>query len=91
MESLESQNDERVEGLRGKVKMLKDITLAINEEVRTSTSLMESMNDSFDATRRTLGRTMAGMLAMAKRTGVGWRAWVGFFAAVGLLFWWVWI
>lgn len=34
---------------------------------------------------------MKRMLRMAERTGVGWRVWVGFFAAVMLLFWYVWL
>jgi blocked-early-in-transport protein 1 len=28
---------------------------------------------------------------MAERTGVGWKVWIGFFAAVFLLFFYVWI
>jgi blocked-early-in-transport protein 1 len=31
------------------------------------------------------------MLLMAEKTGVGWRVWVGFFAAVMLLFIYVWL
>ncbi|KAI5813059.1 v-SNARE [Pyronema omphalodes] len=91
MEELESQNDAAVEGLSAKVKMLKDITVAIGEEVRQSNSLIETMNEQFAETRQKLGGTMKNMLRMARRTGVGWKAWVAFFAAVGMLFWWVWI
>lgn len=90
MDELESQNDE-VEGLRRKVGLLKEITVAIGEEVRSSTSLMESINEGFEGTRRKLQRTMADMLRMAGRTGVGWRVWIAFFAAVFFVFWWVWI
>ena len=49
------------------------------------------MNDSFDSTRVRLRGTMNRMLRMAERTGVGWRVWLGFFAAVVLLFWYVWL
>jgi blocked-early-in-transport protein 1 len=49
------------------------------------------MNDSFDNTRVRLRGTMNRMLRMAEKTGVGWRVWLGFFAAVGVVFWWVWL
>lgn len=28
---------------------------------------------------------------MAQKTGVGWKVWLGFFAAVIFLFWYVWL
>ena len=65
--------------------------MAIGDEVRSSTTLMESMNERFEGTREKLAGTMRNMLGMARRTGVGWRAWLAFAAAVILLFWWVWI
>jgi blocked-early-in-transport protein 1 len=34
---------------------------------------------------------MRRMLRMAESTGVGWRVWLGFFAAVMLLFFYVWL
>ena len=67
------------------------ITVAIGDEIRSSSALAEKMNDSFDRTRVRLRGTMNRMLRMAERTGVGWRVWVGFFAAVILLFWYVWL
>ncbi|KAL7267069.1 protein transport protein bet1 [Rhizina undulata] len=91
MEELESQNDAQVEGLSAKVKMLKDITEAIGEEVRSSSTLVASMNDSFDNTRIRLRGTMNNMLRMAERSGVGWRAWVVFILAVIGVFWYVWL
>lgn len=91
MEELESQNDAQVEGLSAKVKMLKEITEAIGDEVRSSSTLMASMNDSFDNTRIRLRGTMNSMLRMAKRAGVGWKAWALFLVAVVGLFWYVWL
>jgi len=72
-----------------KVRMLKDITLAIGDEIRDSTKLTERMNDGFENTRIRLRGTMNRMLIMAERTGVGWKVWVLFFLAVCLLFWYV--
>ncbi|MCJ1417943.1 protein transport protein bet1 [Xylographa parallela] len=91
LSELESQNDDQVEGMSARVKMLKDITIAIGDEIRDSSKLADKMNDSFDNTRVRLKGTMNRMLRMAERTGVGWRVWLGFFAAVILLFWYVWL
>ncbi|KAJ5189768.1 hypothetical protein N7472_008782 [Penicillium cf. griseofulvum] len=90
LSSLESQNDAEVEGISAKVKMLKDITIAIGDEIRDTTHMTE-LNDSFDNTRVRLRGNMKRMLRMAESTGVGWRVWLGFFFAVFLLFFYVWI
>ncbi|CAK7263274.1 protein transport protein bet1 [Sporothrix epigloea] len=91
LNELESQNDQQIEGILGKVRILKDMTMAIGDEIRDSSALAEKMNDTFDATRVRLRGTMNRMLLMAERTGVGWRVWLGFFAAVALLFTYVWL
>lgn len=67
------------------------MTLAINDEIRSSSALAEKMNDTFDGTRVRLRGTMNRMLVMAERTGVGWRAWLLFFLGVAGVFWWVWL
>ncbi|KAK0706809.1 hypothetical protein B0T26DRAFT_743955 [Lasiosphaeria miniovina] len=91
LNELESQNDHQVEGILGKVKVLKDMTIAIGDEIRESSALAEKMNDSFDKTRLRLRGTMNRMLLMAERTGVGWKVWLGFFLAVIFLFSYVWL
>ncbi|ROW03802.1 hypothetical protein VMCG_05464 [Cytospora schulzeri] len=99
LNELESQNDAQIEGIMGKVRVLKDIgfflgiqmTVAIGDEIRDSSALAEKMNDQFDRARLRLRGTMNRMLLMAERTGVGWKVWLGFFAAVILLFTYVWL
>ncbi|KAF3033492.1 protein transport protein bet1 [Didymella heteroderae] len=91
LDELESQNEEQTGVLIGKVKMLKDLTHLIGDEIRDSTTLAEKMNDQFENSRNKIKGTMNRMLRMAKKTGVGWKAWVAFFAALVLLFWWVWL
>ncbi|KAI9671216.1 MAG: protein transport protein bet1 [Caeruleum heppii] len=91
LSSLESQNDDQITVLSGKVQQFKDLTLQIGHEIRSSSALASDINDSFDSTRQRLRGTMGRMLRMAKKTGVGWRVWLGFFAAVVLVFWWVWL
>ncbi|KAF4632235.1 hypothetical protein G7Y89_g5890 [Cudoniella acicularis] len=58
LNELESQNDGQVEGILGKVKQLKSMTIAIGDEIRESSALAEKMNDSFDSTRLRLRGTM---------------------------------
>ena len=69
----------------------KQMTIAIGDEIRDSSALAEKMNEGFDGTRVRLRGTMNRMLVMAERTGVGWKVWLGFFAAVFGLFFWVWV
>ncbi|KAK3397252.1 hypothetical protein B0T20DRAFT_253135 [Sordaria brevicollis] len=89
LNELESQNDEQVEGIMGKVRILKDMTVAIGDEIRDSSALAEKMNESFDQTRLRLRGTMNRMLIMAQKSGVGWRVWLAFFAAVVFIFFYV--
>jgi blocked-early-in-transport protein 1 len=49
------------------------------------------MNETFDSTSAKLKNTMGRMLRMAEKTGISWKVWLGFFAAVILLFWYVWL
>lgn len=112
LSELENQNDNELEGISAKVKMLKDVrlsyppptsiptcsantllqlTVSIGDEIRSSSSLADAMNDSFDNTRVRLRGTMNRMLRMAEKTGVGWKVWVGFFLAVWLIFVYVWL
>ncbi|KAF2755462.1 SNARE domain-containing protein [Pseudovirgaria hyperparasitica] len=91
LDELESQNNDQMEGMGARVKMLKDLTMAIGDEIRDSSALAEKMNESFEGTRQRLRGTMNRMLRMADKTGVGWRVWLMFFAAVSLLFWYVWL
>ncbi|OJJ89445.1 SNARE domain- containing protein [Aspergillus glaucus CBS 516.65] len=90
LSSLESQNDSEVEGISAKVKMLKNMTMAIGDEIRDTSNLTD-LNDTFDNTRVRIKGNMTRMLRMAERTGVGWRVWLVFFIAVFLIFAYVWL
>ncbi|RMZ83916.1 hypothetical protein DV737_g1520, partial [Chaetothyriales sp. CBS 132003] len=92
LEELESQNDNTATSLLSqKVGQLKQLTIAIGDEIRDSTTLASSVNDQFENAGVRLKGTMRRMLRMAERTGVGWKVWLGFFLAVWLLFAWVWL
>ncbi|KAH7118012.1 hypothetical protein B0J11DRAFT_537286 [Dendryphion nanum] len=91
LDELESQNDEQMGALTGKVRDLKNLTNLIGAEIRDSSALAEKMNDQFENSRLKIKGTMTRMLRMAEKTGVGWKVWLGFFAAVIFLFWYVWL
>lgn len=71
--------------------MAKKMTVAIGDEIRDSSALADKMNDTYDMTRVRIRGTMNRMKVMAQRTGVGWKVWLLFFAAVGMLFFYVWL
>lgn len=76
---------------KGSITNASQLTHLIGDEIRDSTTLTEKMNDQFENSRNKIKGTMNRMLRMAQKTGVGWKAWLGFFGAVILLFWWVWL
>lgn len=90
LDSLESQNDKQIEGLSAKVKMLKDLTVKIGDEVRDSNKLITDLENSFEGARTKLKVTFNRMVIMADRAGITWRMWLGFFAFIFLVFFYVW-
>ncbi|KAG1845474.1 hypothetical protein DFJ58DRAFT_507806 [Suillus subalutaceus] len=72
VDDLEGQNDEALEGLAAKVKLLKDITVGIGNEVRESTVQLSQMNDAFAETSGILAGTFRRMNNMAQRQGCRW-------------------
>ncbi|TBU43207.1 hypothetical protein BD309DRAFT_922154 [Dichomitus squalens] len=90
-DDLESQNDEHLEGLTAKVKILKDITLAIGSEVKDSTIQLSQMNDAFSETSGILAGTFRRMNNMAARQGCRWLWHIVFLIVVFWFFivvWW---
>ena len=64
--------------------------MSIGAETRDTTH-MTDLESSFENTRVRIRGNMNRMLRMAERTGVGWKVWLGFFFAVFLLFFYVWL
>jgi len=90
-EELESQNDEQLEGLSAKVKLLKDVTLAIGNEVRDSTVQLTHMNDAFAETGGILSGTFRRLNNMSSRQGCRWLWYMVFLVVVFWFFlvvWW---
>ncbi|KAJ7357152.1 hypothetical protein B0H14DRAFT_2672402 [Mycena olivaceomarginata] len=90
-DDLEGQNDEALEGLSAKVKLLKDITIGIGNEVRESTKQLSEMNDAFAETGGILSGTFRRMNNMAARQGCRWLWYIVFLVIVFWFFivvWW---
>jgi len=83
-DDLEGQNDENLEGLMAKVKVLKHITVGIGQEVRDSTVQLSQMNDAFAETGGILAGTFRRMNNMAERQGCRWLWYIMF---ILLVFW----
>ncbi|KAI0082249.1 hypothetical protein K474DRAFT_1586303, partial [Panus rudis PR-1116 ss-1] len=90
-DDLEGQNDEQLEGLTAKVKILKDITIGIGNEVRDSTIQLSQMNDAFAETSGILSGTFRRLNNMAARQGCRWLWYIVFLILVFWFFivvWW---
>ncbi|KAF9499906.1 protein transport protein BET1 [Pleurotus eryngii] len=88
---LEGQNDEALEGLNSKVKLLKDLTIGIGNEVRESAVQLSQMNDAFAETSGILSGTFRRMNNMAERQGCRWLWYIVFLILVFWFFivvWW---
>jgi len=83
-DDLESQNDEMLEGLSAKVKLLKDISIGIGNEVRESAVQLSQMNDAFAETGGILSGTFRRMNNMAARQGCRW---LWYFVFLVIVFW----
>ncbi|KAH9487129.1 Protein transport protein bet1, partial [Psilocybe cubensis] len=89
-DDLEGQNDEALDGLSAKVKLLKDITIGIGNEVRESTIQLSQMNDAFAETGGILSGTFRRMNNMAARQGCRWLWYIVFLVIVFWFFMVVW-
>ncbi|PWN18484.1 hypothetical protein BCV69DRAFT_285114 [Microstroma glucosiphilum] len=90
-EQLEEQNDERLQGLSDRVKILKDITLGIGNEVREGTKELGTLGEAMSGASAFLGGTFQRMNKMAKRQGGWFWNMMGFLLFVCWLFvflWW---
>jgi len=91
-DDLEGQNDDAIEGLGAKVKLLKEITMGIGNEVRESTIQLSQMNDAFAETSGILAGTFRRMNNMAGRQGCRWLWYIIFLIFVFWFFiivWWI--
>lgn len=91
LSTLESQNEDELSSIHGKVKLLKDLGVRMGGEIRSSSKTMESLNDTFGNAGTKLKLTYNKMIVMSQNAGISWQVWFLFFFAVFLFFFWVWI
>ncbi|PWN24372.1 hypothetical protein BDZ90DRAFT_224731 [Jaminaea rosea] len=71
-EQLEEGNDARLEGLSDRVKILKNITMGIGQEVREGTADLSTLSEAMSNAGALLGNTFTKMNKMARRQGGWW-------------------
>jgi len=90
-DDLEGQNDERLEGLTAKVKLLKDISIGIGNEVKNSVPDLDTLTDTFAESSGILNGTFRRMNNMSQRQGCRWLWYMVFLIVVFWFFivvWW---
>eukprot|EP00045_Choanoeca_perplexa_P022744 m.10720 g.10720 ORF g.10720 m.10720 type:complete len:108 (+) comp9668_c0_seq1:88-411(+) len=85
---LEQENDRQVDSLRGKVSMLKELTIDIGEEVRSQNAMLGDMDGSFDDTDSLLGISMKKVTRLASSGNGRLMCYlIGFAVTVFLMIW----
>ncbi|ODV73269.1 Bet1p CYBJADRAFT_162653 [Cyberlindnera jadinii NRRL Y-1542] len=87
---MESQSEEQTNVMAQKISQLKDLSLKMGEEIRSSNKVLDQVGNQFEQLQGTLKRTWNRMLVMAQRSGIPYKVWLGFFAVLFLMFWYVW-
>ncbi|CDJ56664.1 hypothetical protein, conserved [Eimeria maxima] len=71
LESLETENDSYIEDLEARVQGLKELSLAMREEVKASNNLIDSMMGRLEGVRVSVRNSVRRMDQMFK-SGGGW-------------------
>jgi blocked-early-in-transport protein 1 len=62
-------NDEAMADLRGKVGQIRELSIAIGDEVRDQNRLLDEMDSDVNRAQGLLGKTMKRLDALAQRSG----------------------
>lgn len=90
-QALEGQLESQVGAMGERLSVLKGLGERLGEEINKSNVLSADLVESMEGMGERLKLTYTRMMVMAKRSGVGWKAWLGFFAVVVLFWWYVWL
>ncbi|KAK6205134.1 uncharacterized protein RJT21DRAFT_13191 [Scheffersomyces amazonensis] len=90
LSSLESQNNDEMEGMGQKVALLKNLGERMGVEINKSIKLNDEITNQFERGRVTLKNTYNKMILMSQRAGITWRMWLVVFIIVFLWFFYVW-
>lgn len=87
LSQLEDQNENELGAMNEKVKQLKNLGLRMGTEIKNSEINMQSLNQTFDATRGKLKNNFNRMMIMAENAPIGVKRWAIFFVVVIIIFW----
>lgn len=91
LSSLESQNNEDLDGMSYKVAALKNLGLQMGDEINKSMRLNEDLTDKFERGRVSLKQTYNRMIVMSRAAGLTWKMWIVFFLLFFLLCFYLWL
>ena len=91
LSQLESQSEEQMSLMGTKVKQLKNLTLKMGDEIRSSNSAVSQLGETFEGTSLRLKKTFNKMMIMASKSRIPLRTWFLIFVVIGLLFFYVWV
>lgn len=89
--ALEAQSDETLDAMKYKVGALRDLSVAMGEQITRSRHSLAELGDDMGLSSERITWTMGRMRRFVESSGVGWRVWAGFSLVVLWLFVWVWL
>lgn len=89
--SLESQNNEDIDGMGQRIAMMKDLSVRMGTEINKSIKLNDNITDNFEKGKVTLKNTYNKMVIMSERAGISCKTWFIVFGVVVMFFLWVWM
>lgn len=89
--SLESQNNEELDGMTFKVAALKNMGLQMGEEINKSVRLNEDLTDKFERGKVSLKQTYNKMIDMSWAASLTWKMWLIFFLLFFSLCFYLWL
>lgn len=91
MAMLESQSDESMNTMKYKLGALKDLSLAMGEQINKSKKNLSELGDDMGLSSEQIKWNMGRMRRFVEKSGVGWRVWGVFSIIILWLFFWVWL
>lgn len=91
MAQLEEQGDDTMNEMKYKLGALKDLSLAMGEEINKSKQTLVEFGEDMGISSEKIKRNMNRMRMFVEKSGVGWKVWLGFTVVILWIFFWVWL
>ncbi|TID30236.1 hypothetical protein CANINC_001116 [Pichia inconspicua] len=91
MAQLEEQGDETMNEMKYKLSALKDLSLAMGEEINKSKKTIVEFSEDMGLTSEKIKWNMNRMRLFVEKSGVSWKIWLGFITIIFWIFFWVWL